>query len=50
MFKDFVENHDLYIVGKTTFEKILTKNSYFLNLKDFTFYKHICKKYILVDN
>ena len=28
--KDIVENQDLYIIRKTTFEKIETKNSCFL--------------------
>ena len=33
---------------KTTLEK-LKKNILLVNLKDFMFYKYICKMYILVD-
>ena len=49
MFKDIVEIQDLYSKKDDVWKKIKTKNSNFFDLKDFIFYKHICKMYIMVD-
>ena len=40
----------IYLGIKTTFEKNLNKNLLFFNLKDFIFYKYICKMYKLYNN
>ena len=39
--------YKIYIETKTTFETFLNQKLLFLNLKDFIFYKHICKMYTL---
>ena len=49
IFKDIVENQDLYRERQTTFEKICNKIFLLFDLKDFIVYKHICKMYILAD-
>ena len=49
MFKDIVENQDLYSKKDTFEKKIARKKILIFYLKHFIFHKHICKMYILVD-